>query len=234
MGPIKPKRLYLARRKPTLTREQFRDRWRVHGRLAMSFMARQNWENVTAYIHFDPVREASGIAGASDDYDAIGWIRFKDVEARRRHAGFAEARAVLEPDEDEFFSERVNKTGMVTWEIVLRDGPSSGITKFTFLKRKSGLSPAGFDEHWKNQHAPLLLQAAPAMHRYVQNYPLPPENGHAWGMGCDGVEESWFASLDDLKAAHAAPAMRAVDEDRSRFVGESVVVIARQTVLYPG
>jgi uncharacterized protein (TIGR02118 family) len=230
---VKPKRLYLARRKPSLTREQFLKRWRQHGELAMSFMARQDWQNVTAYIHFDPVREASGIAGASDDYDAIGWIRFKDTEARRRHIQFGEARAVLEPDEDAFFSDRVNKTGMVAGETTLRDGPSSGVTKFCFLKRRSEMSAAEFDDHWRNQHARLLLEAAPAMHRYAQNYPLPPENGRAWGMGCDGVEESWFASLDDLKKAHATPAMQAVDEDRNRFVRECVVVIAKQAVLYP-
>lgn len=232
-APVRPKRLYLARRKPALTREQFFKRWRQHGKLAMSFMARQNWENVTAYIHFDPVREASGIAGASDDYDAIGWIRFKDIEARKRHAQFAEARAVLEADEDEFFSARVNTTGIVTWETVLRDGPSSGVTKFCFLKRTNELSPSEFDDHWKNKHAPLLLQATPGMQRYVQNYPLPPERGNSWGMGCDGVEESWFASLDELKKAHASPAMQAVDQDRDRFVRECVVVIVRQTVLYP-
>ena len=198
----------------------------------MSFMARQNWENVTAYIHFDPVR-ASGIAGASDDYDAIGWIRFKDIDARKRHIQFAEARAVLEADEDEFFSARVNTTGMVVSETVLREGPSSGVTKFCFLKRNSELSPAEFDDYWKNRHAPLLLKAAPTMQRYVQNHPLPPEKGNAWGMGCDGVEESWFASLDELKKAHAEPAIRTVDDDRDRFVRECVVVIAQQAVLYP-
>jgi uncharacterized protein (TIGR02118 family) len=231
--PIRPKRLYLARRKPTLTREQFIARWRVHGRLAMSFMAKQSWDNVAAYIHFDPVREAAGVAGASDDYDAIGWIRFKSIEARARHATFTDARVVLEPDEDEFFSDRVNKTGLVTWEIVPRDGPSSGITKFCFLKRRASSTPAEFDAYWQNVHAPLLLKAAPTMQRYVQNYPLPPERGNAWGMGCDGVEESWYADLDALKKAHAEPAMRAVDADRERFAGECVVVIAKQTVLYP-
>jgi uncharacterized protein (TIGR02118 family) len=230
---VRPKRLYLARRKPALTRDQFRARWRQHGNLAMSFMARQNWENVTAYIHFDPLREASGIAGASDDYDAIGWIRFKDIEARKRHVQFAEARAVLEADEDEFFAARVNTTGMVTFETTLRDGPPTGVTKFCFLKRKHELTPDEFAEHWANRHAPLLLNAVPSVQRYAQNHPLPPEKGGAWSLGCDGVEESWFASLDDLKAAHAASAMKEVDADRRRFVQDCVVVIARQVVLYP-
>jgi uncharacterized protein (TIGR02118 family) len=231
--PVTPKRLYLARRKPSLTREQFIRRWREHGKLAMSFMARQNWENVTAYIHFDPVSEATGVAGASDDYDAIGWIRFKDVAARKRHIEFAEARAVLEPDEDAFFTERVNRTGMVTWELPLRDGPSSGVTKFCFLKRKHELSSAAFDDYWRHTHAPLVMRTMPAMQRYVQNYPLPPEKGAAWGLGCDGVEESWFSSLDDVKRAHTETVTRAIEQDRSRFVRECVVVIAQQTVLYP-
>jgi hypothetical protein len=232
-GEVKPKRLYLARRKPTLTRVQFLARWRVHGKLAMSFMAKQNWENVSAYIHFDPLREAAGIAGASDDYDAIGWIRFKSIEARRRHAQFAEARVVLEPDEDEFFSARVNTTGMVSYEVTLRDGPSEGITQFNFLKRKDDVSVSDFASHWQNQHARLMLEAAPSMHRYAQNYPLPPEKGNAWGMGCDVVEECWFANLDDLKRTHDSPAMSAVKQDRDRFARECVVVIARQAVLYP-
>ena len=195
-------------------------------------MARQNWENVDAYIHFDPLRDAGGIAGASDDYDAIGCIRFKSGDARARHVRFVEARSVLEADEDEFFFERVNKTGMVTTETVLRDAPTRGVTKFSFLKRKRALSRTAFDEHWEKRHAPLLLEAAPAMHRYVQNHPLQPENG-SWGLDCDGIEECWFASFDDLKKAHADSKMRAADADRDTFVQECVTVIAQQTILYP-
>lgn len=233
MPTSEPKRIYLARRKPSLTYEQFRLRWRQHGKLAMGFMARQNWENVAAYIHFDPLRDAAGIAGTSGGYDGIGCIRFKSSDARARHVQFAEARAALEADEDDFFFERVNNTGMVTSETVLRDGPARGVTKFCFLKRKSALSPAAFDDYWEKRHAPLLLQMAPTMHRYVQNHPLPSEKGSAWGLDCDGIEESWFASLVELRKSDADPGMAVVDADRDCFVQQCVTVIAQQAVLYP-
>jgi hypothetical protein len=97
--PVRPKRLYLVKRHPSLTREQFVARWREHGALAMRFMARQQWENVVRYAQCDAIHD-HGLAGVTRDYDGVGMIGFRDLEARRRHATFAEARAVLEADED--------------------------------------------------------------------------------------------------------------------------------------
>ena len=63
--------------------------------------------------------------------------------------------------------------------------------------------------------------------------PLPPENGAAWGLDCDGIEESWFDNLGDLKKAHADPRMAAAEADTDTFVDGCITVIAQQAVLHP-
>src|SRR6187401_1314827 len=112
------KRMYLAVRHPSLSPEAFVTRWRTHGALAMSFMARQQWENVTRYVQCDALRD-HGLEGIAPDFDGIGMISFRDAEARKRHVGNADARAVLEADEDDTFAMRVNRRGFVAAEMVL-------------------------------------------------------------------------------------------------------------------
>ena len=51
-------------------------------------------------------------------------------------------------------------------------------------------------------------------------------------LGDDGVEEAWFASLDDLAAAHADDGTRRLRDSRRRFAGGSVVVVAKAIVLH--
>jgi hypothetical protein len=89
------------------------------------------------------------------------------------------------------------------------DFQNGGVKLIHFLRTRPGLAQADFDRRWKDEHAPLVLEAlAPLgiLRKYVQNPSLPLDpvvfKGSLFeqgGVGAHGgVEEYWFNSLDDL------------------------------------
>jgi uncharacterized protein (TIGR02118 family) len=98
------------------------------------------------------------------------------------------------------------------------------------LRRLPHLSRADFHRYWRETHAPLVRQHAPALRirRHVQSHTLDtPFNdalrGNRGGPeSYDGHAELWWDSLDDLQAAVASPAGQqaglALLEDERRFI----------------
>lgn len=96
------------------------------------------------------------------------------------------------------------------------------------LRRKAGLSPAEFHEHWRDVHGPLITATRSGSHvlRYEQHpRPLEDYSGDD-DPGYDGVTVQWFVSMDEYRA-HMAEADFAVvwadictflDTDRLEFV----------------
>jgi uncharacterized protein (TIGR02118 family) len=98
------------------------------------------------------------------------------------------------------------------------------------LKRLPHLSREEFQRHWRERHAPLVREAAPALgiRRYVQVHALasPLNERFRAGRGApeayDGVAELWFDSVDALVTAGGTPEGRAASrrllEDERRFI----------------
>lgn len=71
------------------------------------------------------------------------------------------------------------------------------------LKRKEGLTPAEFQDHWKNIHGPLIARSKSGSHviRYEQHpRPLDDYRGDDDRSGYDGVTVQWFPSMDEYQA----------------------------------
>jgi uncharacterized protein (TIGR02118 family) len=105
------------------------------------------------------------------------------------------------------------------------------VIKLVFcLRRLPEISREEFQRHWREQHAPLVRAAAPALgvRRYVQVHTLTHPTNEALRRGrggpeeYDGVAELWFDSLDALAAAGATPEGRAAGrrllDDERRFI----------------
>lgn len=98
------------------------------------------------------------------------------------------------------------------------------------LKRLPHLSREEFQRHWRERHAPLVREAAPALgiRRYVQVHTLAHALNERFRAGrggpeeYDGVAELWFDSVEALVAAGATPEGRAAGkrllEDEKRFI----------------
>lgn len=231
MFEMSPKKIYLARRNPALTVDAFRARWRRHGALAM---ARASWaDSVIRYVQADPIPLTGGLAGASDDYDAIGTIVHRSVESRRRCMAAADERQMIVADEDEIFAARIAECGLDTVERVVFGVSGPGVKLYRFLWRRPDLDRTAFRTYWGGPHAELattMRDGAPHLRGYVQNDPLDTGTPGAAGLDCDGVEESIYATLADLVRA-AETAGGRLDADRTRFVGRAIAVIAVDTIL---
>ncbi|MFT8247019.1 EthD domain-containing protein [Roseomonas sp. BN140053] len=205
---LRPKRLYLARRNPSLTREGFPERWMRHGALSASFQAQQGFANIFRYLLCPALPGPSGEA-AEDGPDGIGMLFFRDEAARDRHHASAAQRAAMEADEDATFAERVNRTSLFAVEQVALDGPLTPFLAVTVLRRRPAVSAPDFAAWWSEAHAPTVLRAAPALRRLVGNWPMPDGHGE---LQADCIEELWFASREEMRRTLAAAAFAATRE----------------------
>lgn len=112
------------------------------------------------------------------------------------------------------------------------------------LVRRPELGREAFQDYWRNQHAPLVRAAAPALaiKRYVQSHSVSEPvlqaaaaaRGIPVGDGAqafDGIAELWFESIESLAAASAteegrkhamillADEAKFIDLPRSRLFG---------------
>ncbi len=110
------------------------------------------------------------------------------------------------------------------------------------LRRKPGLSPAEFHEHWRNVHGPLV--ASTASGRYVLRYeqhprPLGDYSGDD-DPGYDGVTVQWFESVEAYRDSVREPDFALIWADVTTFLDvdrlelvvteEPIVVIDRSPV----
>jgi len=82
------------------------------------------------------------------------------------------------------------------------EGRGSVVRLTCLLRRKPGLTPEEFHEHWRLVHGPLIgtLQCGSHVVRYEQHpRPMSDYSGADDG-GYDGVTVQWFESMDDYNA----------------------------------
>jgi uncharacterized protein (TIGR02118 family) len=88
------------------------------------------------------------------------------------------------------------------------------------LRRKAGLTPGEFHEHWRNVHGPLIAASQSGRHvlRYEQ-HPRPLSDYHGDDdPGFDGVTVQWFESMEDYRAHMAEPDFSAIWRDIESFL----------------
>jgi uncharacterized protein (TIGR02118 family) len=108
------------------------------------------------------------------------------------------------------------------------------------LRRKDGLSPEEFHQHWGEVHGPLIPTTKSGSHvlRY-ERHPRPLSEYSADDPGYDGVTVQWFASMEEYQAHMAEPDFADVwtdiasflDTDRLEFVvtEDPILVIGDDT-----
>jgi uncharacterized protein (TIGR02118 family) len=89
----------------------------------------------------------------------------------------------------------------------------------TFLKRKTGMPVAEFQEYWRTRH-PDVVRRLPGVRRYVQSHVLP--TAYAKGEPLhDGIAEVWADDTDALRAMTRGPAHADVQADEAVFIDRS-------------
>jgi hypothetical protein len=220
------KQIYLAKRHPALSREQFRPRWRNHFAIASAL---PRWVNVRRYAQCDAIVDVPPRVPISREYDGIGLHWFKSAEARARHIADAKSQQIMETDEDTLFSERVNNFVMPVGERILRDGPRSPFKLFVFLKRKPSVGFQDFLRRYDTDHAVELLAGAGSADRVVLNRDVAAEPRQT-GLRFEAIDEISFSTL----AAAIDYCNKASDRPGSMddYLAERVRVLTEEAKLY--
>lgn len=123
------KLIYLARRKPGFTFDEFVRRWRRHGALGMS---QPIWRHARGYVQAEPLQPPP-LAGAAEDYDAVAcFMLSEEMYAGMTDADMEGAMQMAE-DELETFSAPIPTTSLWVSEEHIRRGELGGITAFLFF-----------------------------------------------------------------------------------------------------
>ncbi|MBD3924252.1 EthD family reductase [Nocardioides cavernae] len=91
------------------------------------------------------------------------------------------------------------------------------IKTVTVLHRRTDLTSEQFHDHWRDQHAPLVL-AIPGVRRYVQGRPTALDQVPST---CDGIAEVWYDDEESMREAFATPEYAALIDDEKNFMASS-------------
>jgi len=115
--------------------------------------------------------------------------------------------------------EVVQKARARSWPLGERSPGVKGIYPVT---RRTGLTPAAFERHWREVHGPLALRHHVGMCAYVQNVVVRPLTPAA--PPCDGISVLYFPSASEMRERFidSPRGARRIADDVSRFVGSSL------------
>jgi hypothetical protein len=187
------KTIYLVRRNPTLSYEEFVARWRKHAALSGSFPAvLRRFEAVVQCRRVTAALDESlGLRQEFDGANLLGLTSLFDSVDVHNQDGIP----VLRADELEVFGSYVKDSSMTGIEHALLDGDHSRIVLLEFYRRGVGEDLNEFMVAWTGRHARAVM-AEPAftsVRRYVHNHVVLPSPD---GWDYDGVGEIWFDDVD--------------------------------------
>jgi uncharacterized protein (TIGR02118 family) len=248
--------VFLMRRQPHLSLEEFHTYWRdEHGPLVAFHQRHLGIVRYTqAHRLEDPANErmAEARGGMEPPYDGVAELWFHSeqafAEAGRTPGGRAAGRALLE-DEATFIDLASSPIWLAhnlpqvnpTPESVLAR-PMSPVVKLHFpLRHVPSLSLEEAQAYWRVQHGPLIRSMAPAMgmlrYQQVHRYPSSIEAGLRSARGTitepyTGHAEAW-TDRSRGRSPEAAAAGRAAIEDERHFIdfGRSTMWIGKEHVL---
>lgn len=96
-----------------------------------------------------------------------------------------------------------------------------------FLKRKEGMTPEEFYDHWENRHGPLIANT-PELARHIVRYEQLRRTSAADWMGTegyDGITLQWMESAASFEAFIAEPKYaELIAPDEQHFLDTSALV----------
>ena len=178
--------IYLARRNPKLTREEFPARWRQHSLLAGSMPSiRSGFAQVAQCLN---VYDRAVVARASLAHDGVNLLTLTDPSFATAMWQSDEVQELILPDELQTFDTYVRYFSLVTRETVVAGGSMAPVCLITFLKRDRHLSIDGFIKALCAAHG----ETAEGLGRAVVNEVTDRPPGYNY----DAVTELWFPDIE--------------------------------------
>jgi hypothetical protein len=189
------KTIYLAKRNPATSYDEFVANWRQHAVLSGSFA--EVGRRFTSVIQCRRVLADLPELGLRQDFDGanlLGLTSLFDAVDVYNQEGIA----TLRQDERRVFSDYVSESSMSGVEHVLLEGERQGVVLLDLVRRRPGDDLSDFLLGWTGRYARSLMTTdafREHVRRYVHNQILLPTPAD-WSF--DGIAELWF---DDLTSA---------------------------------
>jgi hypothetical protein len=192
------KTIYLAKRNPNTSYEEFVENWRLHAVLSGSFpeVGRRFDSVIQCKRVISAVDDDLGLTQEFDGANLLGPTSLFDAVDVYNQEGIA----TLRVDERRVFSDYVSESSMTGVEHVLLDGERGQVVVLDLVSRKPGTDLRAFLLAWTGDYAQAVMSAegfTARVRRYVHNQivlPTPP------GWGYDGIAELWFDDVADASA----------------------------------
>ncbi|HEX3929686.1 MAG TPA: EthD domain-containing protein [Nocardioides sp.] len=190
------KTIYLARRNPATTYEEFVENWRQHAVLSGSFPdVGARFDSVVQCKRVtEPLADSLALTQDFDGANLLGLKSLFDAVDVYNQEGIP----TLRQDERRVFSDYVSESSLTGVEHILLDGERGQVVLLTLVRRRPGTDLRTFFLAWTGDHAKRLADTEgyrTRVRRHTQTLivlPTPP------GWGYDGVGELWF---DDVASA---------------------------------
>jgi hypothetical protein len=190
------KTIYLAKRNPSTSYDEFVANWRQHAVLSGSFpeVGRRFESVIQCKRVLGDLTDDLGLTQEFDGANLLGLRNLFDAIDVYNQEGIG----TLRIDERRVFSDYVSESSLTGIEQVLQDGERGQVVVLDLVRRRPGTDLRAFLQAWTGDYAGAVMSGSPfGLHvrRYVHNQivlPTPP------GWGYDGIAELWF---DDIASA---------------------------------
>lgn len=181
--------VYIAKRNPRLSREEFPARWRQHSLLAGSLPSiRPGFAQVAQCLN---VYDRDVVPRASLEYDGVNLLTMVTPEHAAAIWQSDEVHNFILSDELETFSTYVRYFSISTLEHVVSEGGMNHFCLIHFLKRDPRMGLAAFGEGLAKAHGAMAGGSRRAVVNLVTDR-MP-------GYNFDAVTELWFSGLDEAR-----------------------------------
>lgn len=215
----------LLKRRQDLSGEEFQQYWRSRHADVIAKLP-----GVERYVQSHPLLDI--YEAADPPYDGIAELWANDSQAFRVIGG-SEAYAAVQADEENFL-DRGAIVLVLTDEYVIKDGSvgEHGVKCIRLFKRRADMAVEEFQSHWRQGYGPAIA-ALPSLLRYVHYQAR--AGGYAKGRepAYDGIDVTWFGSVDDLQKAFDSAEFQVAHGDESNFLaaGDTAQIIARERLI---
>lgn len=231
------KMIYLARRNPALTEDEWPAAWRQHAKFASQFPSIGAAISSLHYCSriYNPRIEGKHVdlPQASRRYDGVAIIAAASRHELSGHLS-EEDRARIHQDERRAFETLTPNFTFFAQESLVYGGSPGAAAVIRFLARRPEISPEEFAARWGG-HANVMTRAAgvaDGVTRYVHDSLVePPPPGYEF----DGISETWFATPEDAIRSFEDDAFAAAERELAGFsdAGRNVTMLTEVINRWP-
>lgn len=228
------KLLYLARRNPSISIEDWPRTWRSHAVFASQFAALEAELRSLFYCCriVEPTLDGEPIdlPGVTNCHDGVAVVASPKLSNLVESLVSPEDQLRIEEDERRVFGQLVHgNIAFACTERLILPGPHGEAAIFRFLKARDGLSRAAFNDVWGGAHAGTeraVLSGTDGVVLAAHNELVrdPPA-----ALPFDGIAETWFATREDAIRSLTDGSQHAIAQSLSEFceMDSSVTMLTR-------